>query len=58
MNDRTRDSRPGHSSGVAGDTVYELATSNSNYVGQAKATCLGSAALMCFDLGQTTAGRR
>ena len=28
-----------------------LATSNSNCVGQAKATCLGSAALMCFDPG-------
>src|SRR5438874_3177035 len=28
-----------------------LATSNSNYVAQAKATCLGSAALMCFDPG-------
>src|SRR5256885_1836415 len=28
-----------------------LATSKSNYGGQAKATCLGSAALMCFDPG-------
>src|SRR5260221_12104415 len=28
-----------------------LATSNSSYVGQAKATCLGSAVLMCSDPG-------
>lgn len=36
---------------VAGDTVYVLATSSSNCVGQAKAMCLGSAALTYSDPG-------
>ena len=35
-----------------------LATSNSNYVGQAKATCLGQQRSCVSILGQTTAGRR
>jgi len=52
-NDRTRDSpRLYHSSGLPViNRLRWLATSNSSYVGQAKATCLGSAALTCFDPG-------
>ena len=38
-----------HSSGLPVIPSTVLATSNSNSVGQAKAPCLGSAALMCFD---------
>ena len=41
---------------VAGDTVYGVAISNSNYVGQAKAT--GQQRSCVSILGQTTAGRR
>ncbi|MGY4498089.1 SRSO17 transposase [Bradyrhizobium sp. GM24.11] len=36
---------------VAGDTVYGVGDIEQQYVGQAKATCSGSAALMCFDPG-------
>ena len=40
-----------HSSGLPAIPSTASATSNSNYAGPAKATCSGSAALMCFDPG-------
>src|SRR6478672_4185650 len=36
---------------VAGDTVYGVGDIEQHYAGQAKATCSGSAALMCFNPG-------